>query len=43
MEIKVILCGRWVLDNNPVWVRAKFTQGDYFSFGTLDEEVELLL
>lgn len=39
----VVVGGRWVLDPNPKWILEKLPQVDYFSFGTPDETVELLL
>lgn len=40
---KVILGGRWVLDQNLEWCRNKFKQVDFFSIGCPDEIVDKLL
>lgn len=42
-DIKVILGGRWVLDQNLKWCKEKFKQVDFFSLGCPDEIVDKLL
>lgn len=40
---KVILGGRWILDQNSDWAKKKFPQVDFFSYGCPDDYVESLL
>lgn len=42
-SIKVVLGGRWVIDSNLKWAKDKFPLVDYFSLGTPDDSIELLL
>ncbi len=39
----IVLGGRWVLDNNPLWIKEKLPLVDFFSFGTPDNNVEELV
>lgn len=42
-NIKIILGGRWVLDQNLDWCKKIFTNVDFFSLGCSDEIVDKLL
>lgn len=42
-NIKIILGGRWVLDQNLDWCKKIFTNVDFFSLGCSDEIIDMLL
>jgi hypothetical protein len=42
-NMKVILGGRWVIDQNLEWCKKKFTNVDFFSLGCSDDTVDMLL
>lgn len=42
-SVKIVLGGRWVIDENLSWVREKMPKVDFFSLGCPDEIIEDLL